>query len=447
MEYVKSLLPSWLLKFIRPLYHGVVARLASVYFGNPSNKLIVIGVTGTAGKSTAVALLSHIVGFNGLKAGYITTVNFFNGKENFINKHGLSMPGGWLLQKQLNEIVGQGCKYAIVECTSEGLAQNRHLGINFDVALLTNLSMAHIESHGGFLNYSNSKQKLFKILHKLPKKSFFNKKIIGVNFDDLYADDFYKYEADEKFGISFNDKNSPSLKIYNAKNLDAKEFCKFSLEGQEYKLNLFGNFNAYNAVLASVCAFVLGVELEKSARALETFTGIPGRMEKIENNKGISIYVDYGCEPVSFRSALEAVSELPHKQLIQVFGSTGGHRDISKREIFGRTSAEFADHIIITNDDVYESDPEEIAKSIEFGIKQQLSQSAGQLISKSASRQVKYEIVLDRKEAIAMALSKAEKGDLVLITGKGSEQFLVLPGNKRIEWDDREVVRRELEKI
>lgn len=435
MEYVKSILPSWLLKFIRPFYHGLVAKIANIYFGSPSNKLIVIGVTGTAGKSTTVALLSHILNFNGLKTGYITTVNFYNGKENFINKHGLSMPGGWLLQKQLKEIVGMGCKYAIVECTSEGLAQNRHLGINFDVALLTNLSMAHIESHGGFVNYSNSKQKLFSALHKLPKKSFFNKKIIGVNFDDLYAEDFYKYVADEKFGISFTGKTSTSLKIYNAKNLNEKEFCKFVLEGREYNLNLVGSFNAYNAVLASTCAFVLGVDLAKSAEALKTFTGIPGRMEKIENTRGISIYVDYGCEPVSFKSALEAVSELEHNKIIHVFGSTGGHRDSGKREIFGRTSAKFADHIIITNDDVYESDPEEIARSIESGIKNY------------ESGRTKFETVLDRKEAIAKALFIAEKGDLVLITGKGSEQFLVLPGNKRIEWDDRDVVRSVLKQV
>ena len=144
---------------------------------------------------------------------------------------------------------------------------------------------------------------------------------------------------------------------------------------------------------------------------------------------------------------MEAVSELKHNKIIHVFGSTGGHRDISKREIFGRTSAEFADHIIVTNDDVYDSDPEEIARSIELGIKQQISQSAGQLISKSANRQVKYEIILDRKEAVTTAISKAEKGDLVLITGKGSEQFLVLPGNKRIEWDDREVVRSVLKQV
>lgn len=439
MEYIKSILPKRLLSFLRAYYHGCVAFVANLYFGKPSEKLVVIGVTGTAGKSTTIAILAQILNFSGPKAGYITTVNFFDGNNNFINKHGLSMPGGWLLQKQLSEIVKQGCKYAVVECTSEGLAQNRHWGINFDVALLTNLSMAHIESHGGFVNYSKSKQKLFKVLSRLPKKSFFNKKIIGVNFDDLYADDFFKYEAETKFGLSFNGKSEPGLKVYQAKNLNQKQYSKFVLEGQEFNVNLVGIFNAYNSALAASCAYVLGVDLEKSSEALKSFSGMPGRMEKIENNLGVNIIVDYGCEPASFKSALVATSELPYNKLIHVFGSTGGHRDVSKRFIFGKTSAEYADHIIITNDDVYDSDPEEIAKDIVGGIQQQINQST--------SKGVSYEIILDRKVAIAKALQNAKKGDLVLITGKGSEQFLVLPGNKRIEWDDRLAVKQEINNI
>ena len=134
MEFIKKILPDWFIKSVRPFYHGRVAMLAGFYFGWPSEKMVVIGVTGTAGKSTTVAMLAHILNNSGKKCGYITTVNFFDGSNGYVNKHGLSMPGGWLLNKQLRQMLNNGCKYAIIECTSEGLVQNRHLGINFDVA-------------------------------------------------------------------------------------------------------------------------------------------------------------------------------------------------------------------------------------------------------------------------------------------------------------------------
>ena len=158
-------------------------------------------------------------------------------------------------------------------------------------------------------------------------------------------------------------------------------------------------------------------------------------MENVPNNRGLNIIVDYGCEPASFLAALKAASDLPHGRLIHVFGSTGGHRDVSKRFEFGKISAEVSDYIIVTNDDVYGSDPEEIAGNIELGIKNY------------ELRKPEYEIVLDRRDAIARALLIAKKNDTVLITGKGSEQFLVLPGNKRIAWDEVSVVNEEMQKL
>jgi UDP-N-acetylmuramoyl-L-alanyl-D-glutamate--2,6-diaminopimelate ligase len=156
-------------------------------------------------------------------------------------------------------------------------------------------------------------------------------------------------------------------------------------------------------------------------------------MEQVPNNRGIKIYVDYGCEPASFRSALIAANQIPHNKIIHVFGSTGGHRDVSKRFVFGKTSAELADVCIITNDDVYDSDPKEIAGNILQGYN-----------SAEHKKSEKSEIVLDRREAIKMALDIAKEKDLVLITGKGSEQFLVSPGNKRIAWDEVSVVKELL---
>ncbi len=426
MKCIKALIPKIILKALRPWYHGVLALMASYYFGQPSKEMTVIGITGTAGKSTTTQMLTYILNTAGKKCGFITTVSFSDGSREEINKHGLSMPGGVLLQKQLKAMVNNGCKFAVVECTSEGLAQNRHLGIDFDYALFTNLSPAHMQAHNGWENYKAAKGRLFSLLGI--SQTGVAKKTIVANLDDPEAEYFLAFPSAQKLGISFLKKqNSFCQKIYQA----VDQQGGFSLEGEKFKVNLVGSFNHENALLAVATANSLGVSLQTAAKTLAEFKVMRGRMEPVENNLGVKIYVDYGCEPASFLAALKGASTLSPQRLIHVFGSTGGHRDVSKRFIFGDISAKFADHIIITNDDVYESDPEKIAKDIELGIKE--AKSSQQLA-------VIYQIILDRRSAIAKALLIAQKDDLILITGKGSEQFLVLPGNKRISWDDREVV-------
>jgi UDP-N-acetylmuramoyl-L-alanyl-D-glutamate--2,6-diaminopimelate ligase len=450
MPFIKKIIPSWLLKFIRPVYHGVVAFLASIYFGSPSAKMFVIGVTGTAGKSTTAAMLSHILNFaeikqplpnpllkrrgDTFKCGYMTTVNFFDGEKDFINKHGLSMPGGWRLQKQLRQILNNGCKYAIVECTSEGLLQNRHLGINFSGALFTNLSEAHIEAHGSFRAYKEAKGKLFGLINKSINHQI-AKSFIGVNLDDPFADYFLEFDAARKFGVSF--KNSISPKAHTSFQGKINE-TGFELNNQQFEIKLPGDFNRYNALLAVACANILGVTLKTSAEAVSKFIGIRGRMEPVENKLGIKIYVDYGCEPATIRAALKAANEIPHFRLIHVTGTTGGHRDTSKRFKFGKASAQQADITILTNDDVYDSDPNEIIINMETGFNS---------VPEEERKSKELIKILDRRLAIAKALALSKKDDLVLITGKGSEQFLVLPGNKRIEWDEVSVVREEISKL
>lgn len=436
MTFLKDLIPNSWLKFVRPYYHGFIAMVAGVYFGWPSQKLVVVGITGTAGKSTTAAMISRILNSDGKKCGYITTVNFFDGSTDYLNKHGLSMPGGWLLQKQLAKMVAAGCGYAIVECTSEGLTQNRHLGINFDVVVFTNLSHAHLEAHGSYGNYQAAKSRLFLALQSASKKDFFPKKMIGVNLDDPMSGMFISFAADEKFGVTFkNIVVRGANKVYHAALSSGDAATKFNLDGVPFSLDLLGDFNAQNGALAAACANMLGVSLEKSSQALKNLHNIRGRMETVPNNLGITIIVDYGCEPASFKAAVEAAAQLPHNRLIHVFGATGGHRDVSKRFAFGKTSAQYADYIIITNDDVYDSDPKRIADNIKIGINQ------------FALRKPGYEIVLDRRSAMAKALSVAKKGDIILLAGKGSEQFLSLPGNKRIDWDEVSVIREELAKL
>lgn len=428
-KIIRLVIPKFLFRLVRPLYHGISARVASIYFGSPSKKLFVIGVTGTAGKSTTVMMCAQILNFSGNRTGYITTAGSFDGETSQVNMHGLSMPGGWLLQKQLAKMVSNGCKYAIVECTSEGLAQNRHYGISFQAALFTNLSPAHLDSHGSFENYRNAKGKLFALLSRNPNS------LLGVNLDDPNKNYFLHFKAGKKFGVSQRADTPKPEDIITlvAEKIAVKNQISFSVNSVEFNLRMFGTFNISNALLAIGCAEILGVNLATAAEALANIGTVPGRMETFKAPSGFTVVVDYAPEPAAMEASLRAVTLIPHNKIIHVFGSTGGHRDVSKRFTFGEISAKLADAIIITNDDVYDSDPEEIANNIREGIDRVKTKKVSSI-----------EVILDRKDAITHALKIAQPQDVVLITGKGSEQFLVLPHNERIAWDDREVVKRLL---
>lgn len=427
----KAIIPKFIFKALQPIYHGAVALFANIYFGKPSQKLFVVGVTGTAGKSTTVMMLAKILNTSGNKTGFITTAGSSDGNTNLINKHGLSMPGGWMLQKQLSEMVNNNCKFAVIECTSEGLAQNRHKGIKFQGALFTNLSPAHIDSHGSFEKYREAKGKLFSSLTQT-SESF-----IGANLDDPNKNYFLSFPSAKKFGISTREDlaKPENLEVLLATNVKVSDSIQFDITKNDnnkihFSFHMFGTFNISNALLAIGAAKLLGVNLETSAEAINNLDTVPGRMETIPTPNGATIIVDYAPEPAAMESSLRAVQMLEHNKIIHVFGSTGGHRDVSKRFTFGEISAKFADTIIITNDDVYDSDPEEIADNIQTGISNAKTKKVG-----------KVEKILDRKAAIKRAIEIAEPKDIVLITGKGSEQFLVLPNDERINWDDREVVK------
>lgn len=425
---IRKAIPTGAHKALAPIYHGASAYISAGYFGAPARDLTLIGVTGTAGKSTTVIMLAHILNQTGHRTGYITTVSSYDGRNETINQHGLSMPGPWLLQKTLHDFGNKGCKFAIVEATSEGLAQNRHLGMKFDGALFTNLSPAHLDSHGGFENYREAKARLFSEL----KSSGF----LVVNADDPNYEYFSNFPVRKKFGISVREDKiaQTSMPIMRAEQIQVDDALHFTVENQKFDIKIKGSFNIPNALLAINAAQYLGISLAESARALQSFGTVKGRMESIENSRELTIIIDYAPEPAGMEQALRAAQMIPHKRLIHVFGATGGHRDVSKRFEFGAISAKFADTIIITNDDVYETPSTEIAADIMKGV-----ESLGE--KKKASSVL---TVLDRKEALAKALEIAEPKDLIIVTGKGSEQFLVLPGNKRIDWDERTIIEELL---
>lgn len=437
LDKIKKLIPTSVLKMGRPIWHGFLSYLGSIYFHHPSRDLIVVGITGTAGKSSTTQMLAHILNMNGIKAGFVTTVGFSDGDNFYINKHGLSMPGRFLLQKSLRQIKDKGCKVAIVEATSEGLAQNRHVAIDFDICLLTNLAEAHLDSHGGFENYKNAKLKLFKALAKSKKKPFFDKKMIGV-LSGEHAETFLNIQVGFRFVVIEENTpiSLPADEFFVVSNIseDRDGKISFTLGQTTFRMPVVGTFNTKNASLAASAATFLGVSFEDSAKALEEFKGSAGRMQEIRNDLGFKVFLDYAPEPLGMKNALEAIQSIPHNRIIHVFGSTGGHRDIKKRFDFGKISAKYSNVIVITNDDVYDSIPMDIIKNVKEGIDTADEKKVNEVI-----------IIPDRAEAIKEAIKIAQPRDIVIFTGKGSEQFLVLPQNQRIPWDEASVIHQAIQ--
>jgi len=440
--FVKKFIPKFILKKIRPVWHGFLAFIAAARYGFPSQAMVVIGITGTAGKTTTTQMLAAILNAAGKKTGFITTAGYSLGDGSKENSKSLSMPGGFLMQGLLTDIHDAGCTHVIIECTSEGLAQNRHIGINFDVALLTNLHPAHLDAHGGSIeNYRKAKGKLFETLELGQRKEIFREKLSGFNAEGEHAEYFAHFKAGRKFAVingTSDETIAKGVKL-GAKNMYAMEKIQinaesvsFEISDVQFNLPLPGEFNAWNAGLAAATAHMLGVDLVKSSETLANFSGVSGRMETVKSSKGFSVVVDYAPEPEGMKQSLKAADAMPHQRLVHVFGSTGGHRDVAKRAEFGAISAEYADQIIITNDDVYESDPQKIADDVLSGVRS---------VSNKAPD---VKIILDRHEAISSAIQNAKAGDIILITGKGSENFLVLPGDKRIAWNEKQVVEELL---
>ncbi len=437
MQFIKKFIPQWLLKLVRPLYHGFLAWLGNIYFGRPSEKLIVIGVTGTNGKSTTVNLLARILQEAGYKIGYTSTVTVNIDGVEHLNKMKMTMPSGWLLHKWMRQMVNRGCQYAILEVSSEGLAQNRHLGIHFDVAVLTNLTPEHIESHGGFENYKRAKGKLFEALGKYQVSSSKYQanprlqKTIILNNDDEYSAYYQTFKADKY--VSYGVKNPADFRASDIQYLPTG--ISYTLNTIRYTLSLRGQFDVYNSLCAIAIAQSQDVSLSVCKSALEKVAVIPGRVEVVQE-KLFAVVVDYAYEPEEMRQLYETVNRWPHKQIIQVLGPTGGGRDSARIPLLGKMAGEFADMVFVTTDDPYDENPQALIHAMADG-----AVAAGKVIGKTLFRNP------DRRGAIARAFSFAGEGDIVLITGKGADQKMALANGVYIDWDDRVVAREELEKL
>jgi len=387
---MKKLIKKFVPKFLLNIYHYCLALIGAFFYGFPSKKLIVIGVTGTSGKSTVVELSSLILEEAGFRVASLSSIKFKIRNKEKENKLKMTMPGRMKIQKFLKQAVEANCKYAILEVTSEGIKQFRHKFVDFNMAVFTNLSPEHIESHGSFEKYKGAKLQLFK---STPEVHI-------INIDDKNSDYFWKISAKEKISYSL------------------KERAKLLPE----KLNLFGEFNLYNALAATKIAISQGVSLDVCKKALEKANGIPGRME-ILIKEPFTVIVDYAHTPESLEQVYKA---LKGKRLICVLGSCGGGRDKWKRPVLGKIADQYCDQKIITNEDPYNEDPMEIIN---------------QVVGDTSA-----EKILDRKEAIKKAIQLARPNDIVIITGKGSEPWMCVKNNKKIPWSDKQIALDFLKK-
>ena len=429
-QFIKKIVPL----FILDTYHWILAQLAAYYYAYPSTKMTVIGVTGTNGKSTTVNLLAHCIEEAGLKVGFATTINFKIGVREWLNEEKMTMLGRFKLQKLLYQMAENDCRYAIIETSSEGIKQYRHMGIDYDVLVFTNLTPEHIEAHGSFENYKKSKLKLFKHLERANKKY---KKIIA-NLDDKHVNEFLDFRVTDKVGYTVKNNTSSKVnKTYTATNIVSTERgSSFTIADRHFHLNMIGEFQVYNALAAASAAKAMGIDLKISSGAFKKIKNIPGRVEFINERQPFKILVDYAPEPESLKKLYQAIDSIKYKKLIHVLGSCGGGRDIARQPILGQMAATKADIIIITNEDPYDDDPNQIIENVASG-----ASKVAQITGKSLYK------ITDRREAIHKALSLAKDDDLVLVTGKGAEQAICVAKGKKIAWDDRVVIREELKKI
>ncbi len=468
---VKKLIPGSVFNFFQPYYHAVLAYAGAAFYGFPSRKLKVIGVTGTKGKSTVVYLASKLLearlqggqkpGFGKSGVAACGSLGFKIKSKEWPNTLKMTMPGRFRLQKLMAEAVRAGCEYFILEVTSEGIKQKRHLGIWFDCAVFTNLHKEHIESHGSFENYYQAKQELFRR----------TKNIHVINADDQYTKLLGDFPAEHKifYGFTKGDLVAGNLKLSDLGS-------SFEVYGTTYNIHLAGKFNILNCLAVLSIGAMYGIDLPSAKHILESVKFIPGRMEFIpafvktsagEQKEPFKVVVDYAHTPESLRSVYETLKNSPlsrkasedaqntKRKLICILGAAGGGRDKWKRPEFGRIAAQYCDEIILTNEDPYEENPEAILEEIASGFSQapnhkssrfyrgsSIAKQSGQITNKSQAPNVQK--IMDRKEAIKKALTLAQEGDTVIITGKGSETSMAVSGNRKIPWSDKGVIEEFL---
>jgi UDP-N-acetylmuramoyl-L-alanyl-D-glutamate--2,6-diaminopimelate ligase len=396
-------------KLLAP-YHWLFAVGSALYYGYPAKKLVVIGVTGTKGKSSVAELLFRTLQAAGYPAALAGTIRFAIQEESRPNLYKMTLPGRGFIQQFLAEAVEKGAQYAVVEITSEAALQYRHLELALDALIFTNLQKEHLERHGGMENYFQAKYKIGEELAASTKRP----RAIIANADDEYGKRFLALPVETELPFSYRDAEQVEL---------GERSVSFNYDQVRYTLPQPGKFSVLNALAVIRAALWLKVDPLTVKRALLEAKTIPGRAERIEAGQEFAVVVDYAHTPDSLRAIYEA---FPGRKVC-VLGNTGGGRDRSKRPEMAKIAEEYCEEVILTNEDPYDEEPRTIVEEMAAGMKKK-----------------KPQIIMDRREAIRAALRAARPGDAVLITGKGTDPYIMEARGKKTPWSDSGVAREEL---
>jgi UDP-N-acetylmuramoyl-L-alanyl-D-glutamate--2,6-diaminopimelate ligase len=394
-----------------------LSQACQAYFGDISDKMRLIGVTGTNGKTTITYLIESLLKAAGEEAGIIGTVNYRFGQRLIPAVN--TTPGALELYSLLSSMRKEKIKNCVMEISSHSLELGRVETLKFDAAIFTNLTREHLDFHKNMEDYLKAKLKLFG---KIKKDGF-----AIINIDDPAAAKIIekvKSEANAKI-ITYGIDNKADIRAEDI-NLSCKGL-KFKFQGAEIESSLIGRHNIYNILASISAAIALGIGLKDITKGVEAVKGLPGRLESVGCGQNFSVYVDYAHTEDGLENVLKSLRELKPRNIISVFGC-GGNRDRFKRPRMGKISTELSDRVFITSDNPRNEEPGDIINEITKGID---------------PKKDNYVIEPDRFSAIKKALAEAQKGDIVLVAGKGHETYQVFK-DTTVPFDDREVVKRIL---
>lgn len=413
---IRKIVPRKLFETLSIPYHFGLAWLGSIVYGHPSREIKIIGVTGTKGKSSVVEITNAMLEGTGHTTAVSGTVQFKIADKTEKNELKQTMPGRFFLQKMMRDAINAGCEWFVLESTSEGAKQFRNRFIDYDCLIFTNLAPEHIESHGSYEKYRDAKLSIAR--NSLVKSS--KSSTLVANGEDKETKHFLALDIDNKITFSLGD----------VSNLDIKQQgIDFTYKDVTFSSPLTGEFNARNLLAVIKFGEAFSIDIQSMAHALKDFGHIPGRVQRVNvsNKQDFEVVVDYAHTPDSLEAIYKTFSHANER--ICILGNTGGGRDQWKRPVMAKLAEQYCDQIILTNEDPYDEDPLAILEQM-----------------REVIVDTPYEIVFDRRNAIFAAVEKAKKGDAVMITGKGTDAFIMGPNGTRIPWSDSGIAEEALRK-